>query len=206
MSNATTHSATITDAAHNLAGLYPVQCLAPAVVLAAIGVVFRHVVTRHRPSVFGRDGLVLHHVAPIAALAGIMVGAVALLPLHFSSTVIISSALFSLFAAFIVWGARESISAAFLTVGMMMLSVGAVDLMIAVAGAPWAPLTDPLTGGLGFGSMWVLYALPGIIAAGLAAALSTMPAAEADRIRRAEAAREASQAPDASRRSSPAAA
>lgn len=206
MSYTATDPTALASTARDLAAMYPLQCLAPALTLVTIGVVFRRAVTRRRPNVFGRDGLLLHHVAPIGVLAGIMVGAVALLPLHFSSIVIISSALFSLFAAFIVWGARESFSAAFLVIGVMMLSVGGVDLMLARAGAPWVPTSDPLASGLGFGSMWVLYALPGVVAAGIAASLSTMPADEADRIHRAEAAREAAKAFETSRRISPSAA
>ena len=206
MSYTDTDTTALASSARDLAAMYPLQCLAPAVALAAIGVVFRHAVTRHRPSVFGRDGLLLHHVALSGVLAGMVVGSVALLPLHFGSILIISSALFSLFAAFIVWGSRESFSAAFLVISAMMLSVSGVGLMLAHAGAPWVDTSDPLASGLGFGSMWLLYALPGVVAAGLSASLSTMPAAEAERIRRAEAARVASQTSDTARRTSPAAA
>lgn len=192
MSYTATGTAPLSATARDAALSFPLQCLVPAVTLAVAGVACRHVITRHRPSLFGDAGFSLHHVALASTLAGVIVGAVSLLPLHFGPNVIISSALFSLFAALIAWGARESFSAVGMGIGLMMLTVGAVDVILLLADAAWGPLPEPHTAGTNFGTIWLLYALPGLISAGLAAALSTVSAKEAARIRRAEAeAREA---------------
>lgn len=189
MSYTATGTAPLAATARDLALSFPLQCLVPAVALAVAGVACRHVITRYRPSIFGDAGLSLHRVALASALAGVIVGAVSLLPLHFGPIVIISSSLFSLFAALIAWGARESFSAAGMGIGLMMLTVGAVDVLLMLADAAWDPLSEPHAVDTDFGIMWLLYALPGLISAGLAAALSTMSAKEAARIRRAEEAR-----------------
>ena len=186
MSYTATDTASLSATARELALSYPLQCLAPAVALALAGVACRHVFTRHRPSIFGNAGYSLHRVALASTLAGLMVGAVYFLPLHFEPILILSSALFSLFAALIAWRARESFSAAGMGIGLMMLTVGAVDVALLLADAAWGPISEPHTPGTDFGIMWVLYALPGLVSAGLAAALSTMPTKEAARIHRAE--------------------
>ncbi len=193
MSYTATDTASLGATAREVALSFPLQCLVPAVVLTVVGVTCRHLITRVRPSIFGDAGLSLHRAALASALAGLAVGAVSFLPLHFGPIVILSSALFSLCAALIAWSARESFSAAGMGIGVMMLTVGAVDVVLLLVDAAWGPIPEPHTTGTDFGIMWVLYALPGLVAAGLAAALSTMPAKEAARIRRAEQARAAAQ-------------
>ena len=193
MSLHTINSAVLGATARDLAVAFPLRCLVPAVALVAVGILCRRLLKKSHPSVYGEDGLKLRDVTVAGVLAGVGVGAVMLLPLHFSSTIIISAALFSLLAGFIAWGAREPYSAVCMVVGVMMAGVGAVQAALVLVDAAWGPIPEPHTTGTDFGIMWVLYALPGLVAAGLAAALSTMPAKEAARIRRAEQARAAAQ-------------
>ncbi|WP_306506738.1 hypothetical protein [Corynebacterium sp.] len=178
MSLHTINSAALGATARDLAVAFPLRCLVPAVALVAVGILCRRLLKKSHPSVYGEDGLKLRDVTVAGVLAGVGVGAVMLLPLHFSSTIIISAALFSLLAGFIAWGAREPYSAVCMVVGVMMAGVGAVQAALVLADAAWAPISHSTAEAPGFATMWLLYALPGLVASGIAVALSRMPATD----------------------------
>lgn len=178
MSLHTINSAALGATARDLAVAFPLRCLVPAVALVAVGILCRRLLKKSHPSVYGEDGLKLRDVTVASVLAGVGVGAVMLLPLHFSSTIIISAALFSLLAGFIAWGAREPYSAVCMVVGVMMAGVGAVQAALVLADAAWDPISHSTAEAPGFATMWLLYALPGLVASGIAVALSRMPATD----------------------------
>ena len=178
MSLHTINSAALGATARDLAVAFPLRCLVPAVALVAVGILCRRLLKKSHPSVYGEDGLKLRDVTVAGVLAGVGVGAVMLLPLHFSSTIIISAALFSLLAGFIAWGAREPYSAVCMVVGVMMAGVGAVQAALVLVDAAWDPISHSTAEAPGFATMWLLYALPGLVASGIAVALSRMPATD----------------------------
>ncbi|WP_411708551.1 hypothetical protein [Corynebacterium sp. LaCa116] len=178
MSLHTINSAALGATARDLAVVFPLRCLVPAVALAVVGILCRRLLKKSHPSVYGEDGLKLRDVTVASVLAGVGVGAVMLLPLHFSSTIIISAALFSLLAGFIAWGAREPYSAVCMVVGVMMAGVGAVQAALVLVDAAWDPIPHSTSEAPGFATMWLLYALPGLVASGIAVALSRMPATD----------------------------
>ena len=178
MSLHTINSAALGATARDVAVAFPLRCLVPAVALAVVGILCRRLLKKSHPSVYGEDGLKLRDVTVASVLAGVGVGAVMLLPLHFSSTIIISAALFSLLAGFIAWGAREPYSAVCMVVGVMMAGVGAVQAALVLVDAAWDPISHSTAEAPGFATMWLLYALPGLVASGIAVALSRMPATD----------------------------
>ena len=75
MSLHTINSAALGATARDLAVVFPLRCLVPAVALAVVGILCRRLLKKSHPSVYGEDGLKLRDVTVASVLAGVGVGA-----------------------------------------------------------------------------------------------------------------------------------
>lgn len=137
----------------------------PAAVLVAAGLVARELVDYRRPCLASDGGLRLRTASLMAFTAGVGAATLTLTPLPFDLSLIVTAAVFALFAALITYRTRNALAAAFITVGFMGVGAAfgetfihglAQYLLQANLSAPWA---------MSMVVIWPLCGFPALVAA-----------------------------------------
>lgn len=148
-------------------------CALPIVVLCLIGLLCHHIVGTRHQGFYGESGYRLRHVVGWSLAVGIVVGVGLAQPLLTYETKIIVGALgFGIAAAQLTWGARECISAAFLSAAGLMLGSSSAYLAMRLVLSPTidTQLLDQLR--INLLGLWPAFALPALVTAGIAAFLT----------------------------------
>lgn len=107
------------------------SCL-PAAVLATAGVLVHATPRPDRSGMYGASGIRLFTALICSVVAGVVAGAILVLPTGMDLSVLTGALIFSLSAGTITWFSRATIPTALISVGTMLLATGALLSVCAV--------------------------------------------------------------------------
>ena len=109
-----------------IAPRFGVLCCLPATFLVISGLVLHRLPKADHSGIYGDKGLRLSSALILSMCAGLISGAILVIPSGLDLTVLTGALVFSASAAAITWLSREALACALLCVGAMFLTAGAV--------------------------------------------------------------------------------
>ena len=154
------------------------SCL-PAAVLATAGMLVHATPRPDRSGMYGARGIRLFTALICSVVAGLVAGAILVLPTGMDLSVLTGALIFSLSAGAITWFSRATIPTALISVGTMVLATGALLSVCAVC-FPQNFSDNPLTSlSSYFFTALVAFLFPGLVTAIIAACMAVQSAAPA---------------------------
>ncbi|WP_411702324.1 hypothetical protein [Corynebacterium sp. LaCa142] len=152
-----------------IAPRFGVLCCLPATFLVISGLVLHRLPKADHSGIYGDKGLRLFSALILSTCAGLIAGAILVIPSGLDLTVLTGALVFSASAAAITWLSREALACALLCVGAMFLTAGAVISLSAMffpqdfMSGSMTSLTSYFTTSL------VTFLFPGLVSAGIVA-------------------------------------
>lgn len=165
----TYHLATASGELGAIAPRFGVLCCLPATFLVISAVVLHRLLKVDHSGIYGNKGLRLSSAIILSMCAGLIAGAILVIPSGLDLTVLTGALVFSTSAAAITWLSREAIACALLCVGAMFLTAGTVISLSALFFPQDFMIGSMTSLSSYFTTALVTFLFPGLVSAGIVA-------------------------------------